>query len=190
MNILLIIFITIFLAEIGDKTMFLVLSFSTKMSLFQVITGLTIGTFVAMSIPVFAGKLIFNFVPENYIHITSSLLFILIGLWFLYSAIKGEDDDDDDINENKLTKKFPGWLATAIIIIILEIGDKTELITFGFSSEKINSFLILTSASLGMIFANLSVLIIKPLIDKIEEKYLDIISALIFLSLGIYGLVK
>jgi len=189
MWILFVIFFTVFLAEIGDKTMLVILSFSTKMSLFQIISGLFIGTFLAMSIPVFFGKVIFMLIPSSYIVIISSLLFILIGLWFLYAAYT-KNEVETKTNMDNLINKFPGWLATALIIIILEMGDKTELITFGFSSEKINSFLILIAASMGMILSNLSVLVIKPLIMKIEEVYLNLISGTIFLGIGVFSLLK
>ncbi|RLB11985.1 MAG: hypothetical protein DRG39_03115 [Deltaproteobacteria bacterium] len=83
---LLITFVTIFLAELGDKTQLATLTFSLKSkSSMSVFIGASLALVLSCLIAVIFGSALTRFVPLNYIRITSGLIFIILGVWMLIS---------------------------------------------------------------------------------------------------------
>jgi len=73
-------FITIFLAEMGDKTQFAVMCFATKsLRPINIYLGATSAFLVTNLISVILGVTIAKIFPHQYIKYISGLLFILIG---------------------------------------------------------------------------------------------------------------
>jgi putative Ca2+/H+ antiporter (TMEM165/GDT1 family) len=73
-------FITIFLAEMGDKTQFAVMCFATKsLKPINIYLGATLAFLVTNLISVILGVTIAKIFPHQYIKYISGLLFILIG---------------------------------------------------------------------------------------------------------------
>jgi putative Ca2+/H+ antiporter (TMEM165/GDT1 family) len=77
-------FVTIFLAELGDKTQFAAMagssqSTSTKEVLLAVILALSL----AGALGVFAGKVLTQFLNPETMRYVSGSLFIVVGLWVL-----------------------------------------------------------------------------------------------------------
>ncbi len=85
---LIVIFASVFLAEIGDKTQLATMLFATDRSIGR------IGVFVAASaalvaatlIAVVAGEFITRFIPASTLKVAAGAGFILVGLWTLISA--------------------------------------------------------------------------------------------------------
>jgi len=77
-------FMTIFLAEIGDKTQLAVFAFSLKNeSKISVFIGASFALVLSSLIAVVAGAYVEEFVSPHYIRLISGILFILIGIWML-----------------------------------------------------------------------------------------------------------
>ncbi len=82
------IFISIFIAEFGDKTQLATLLFATNQS-----TG-RLGVFFASAtalvasaaLAVLAGEFIPRFIPATTLKITAGVGFILVGIWTLFTA--------------------------------------------------------------------------------------------------------
>ncbi|UCH11104.1 MAG: TMEM165/GDT1 family protein, partial [Fidelibacterota bacterium] len=85
------VFITVFFAELGDKTQFAVLLYSTRPEISKV------GIAVAASLALVTATIIATFLGERLSHwINPRILtgvagvgFILIGVWLLYSLTRG-----------------------------------------------------------------------------------------------------
>lgn len=82
------VFISVFLAEIGDKTQLATMLFAAdeKVNNLHVFLGSAAALVVASAIGVFAGAVIGKYVPTNYLHYAAGLGFIAIGVWTLYKA--------------------------------------------------------------------------------------------------------
>ena len=80
-------FVTIFIAEMGDKTQFAALaaSSSTK-STFSVLLAVVLALSIAGALGVWVGHVIGDFVPALYLKWLSGCLFILMGTWILFTA--------------------------------------------------------------------------------------------------------
>lgn len=85
---LLTVFITIFLAELGDKTQLATLLFATDKgaSKAHVFIGASLALIAASAIAVFAGDFISRFVTEKQLSIVAGTGFVIIGVWTLIKS--------------------------------------------------------------------------------------------------------
>ncbi|OGT65748.1 MAG: hypothetical protein A2W69_03710 [Gammaproteobacteria bacterium RIFCSPLOWO2_02_47_7] len=82
------VFITIFIAEIGDKTQLATLLFAAdkQVSKLTVFAGASLALIVAAGIGVLAGGLISNYVSEKFLNYLAGTGFIAIGIWTIIRA--------------------------------------------------------------------------------------------------------
>lgn len=77
-------FVTIFIAEMGDKTQFAALAAGSKSdSILPVLLGVVLGLGLAGALGVLFGKALGSFINPQYIKYVSGILFIAIGIWIL-----------------------------------------------------------------------------------------------------------
>jgi len=90
MNAMLLIFATVFIAEIGDKTQLATMLFSAegKASPLQVFLAASAALVVAAAIGVAAGQVLEKFVNPQTLKIVAGLGFVAIGAFTLFSAWK------------------------------------------------------------------------------------------------------
>ena len=88
MKVMLVIFATVFLAEIGDKTQLATMLFSAegKASPLQVFAASAAALVVAAAIGVAAGQVIEKFVSPQALKVVAGLGFVAIGAFTLYGA--------------------------------------------------------------------------------------------------------
>lgn len=82
------VFGTVFLAELGDKTQLATLLFSTKesVSLVTVFVGASLALTLATAIAVIGGSFISQYVDPKYLSYAAGLGFVLIGIWTVWRA--------------------------------------------------------------------------------------------------------
>jgi putative Ca2+/H+ antiporter (TMEM165/GDT1 family) len=87
-KILLTVFTTVFIAELGDKTQLATLLFAADrdVSKLTVFLGASLALVAASAIGVLAGGLISQYVSEKYLHYVAGAGFIGIGIWTLLKA--------------------------------------------------------------------------------------------------------
>jgi len=84
-KILVTVFATVFVAELGDKTQIATLLFAAdkEVSKFTVLLGASLALIFATAIAVLAGGLISNYLSEKHLHYMAGIGFIVIGIWTL-----------------------------------------------------------------------------------------------------------
>lgn len=87
-KVLLTVFITIFLAELGDKTQLATLLYATNkdVSKLTVFFGASLALIAASAIGVLAGHLLSAHINTRYLHYLAGTGFIIIGIWTLMKA--------------------------------------------------------------------------------------------------------
>lgn len=203
-------FSLLFLGELGDKTQLIVFNLSLEHEKsYKIGIGATIGFAIIVTVGVIFGAVITKFFPISVITLISGIIFILIGILEipkikkLYdkrkSAKLGESKVEnvsyDEINSKeviptKLSKlKNNPFLAGFLFILIMELGDKTQILTITLVSVYssplevwFGSFLALISlAWMGVFFGAL-------IARKIPKFYLKLVSMTIFIIIGIVTL--
>jgi putative Ca2+/H+ antiporter (TMEM165/GDT1 family) len=206
-DILLIAFGILFLGELGDKTQLIVFNLTLTFKKSHGIgIGATLGFGAIVTLGVFFGYVITNFIPLELITIISAIVFIIIGLLearnlkSLYYEMKNRESNLQ-INKNKKDQetgesfidrfKNNSYLAGFFAIFIMELGDKTQILTITLASIYLfpievwlGSFLALSAlAWIGVFFG--------ALIAKYVPKfYIKVISVVIFILVGIITLIS
>lgn len=193
---LLISFLLVFVSELGDKTQFLVLSFSSKLRTSTILIGVALGSFFSHGIAILFGSsvgLLENVTLHIIIELVTYFSFIVFGmLSFLQDKEKEENEQ-----KNNFLKKLSKFGISYILIIatsiaVGEIGDKTFLASIGLGISYPNSKLFLIiGAILGMVISDLLAIIFgKFLSTKISDKSMKKLSGILFIIFGIIGLIK
>lgn len=82
------IFVTVFIAELGDKTQLATMLFAAdkEVSKYTVFVAASAALIVASAIGVLAGSLLAEYINEKYLHYIAGAGFIGIGIFTLYNA--------------------------------------------------------------------------------------------------------
>lgn len=195
---LLLSFAIIFFAELGDKTQIMVLSFSTKSKLRNILLGISLGTFLSHGFAIIFGSQLGSINNENvsyYLNIFTYISFILFGIWGFIS-IKVQFSDNQEAPKTGLISKLCKLKMNYIFIIafcifIGELGDKTFLSSIGLGIQHPEFKLSLIIGSiLGMISSNLLAIIFGKLISKrFHKNIIELVSNSLFIIFGLLGLI-
>ena len=87
-KLLMVVFATVFLAELGDKTQLATMLFATKqsVSLLTIFVGASLALMTSTGLAVIGGSLISQHVDPRYLSYVAGAGFILIGIWTLWRA--------------------------------------------------------------------------------------------------------
>lgn len=170
----------IVLAEMGDKTQFLAMSFATRYNPLKVLLAVFLATVACFAITVVIGQLLTAVVPIDIISLAASLSFIGFGLW----TLRGEKPK----KEAQKTSRF-GVVGTVFVaFFIAEFGDKTQLTTISLAAQYQNALTVLVGATLGMLVADGVGIAAGVVLGKhIPERIIKWVSATIFLVFGLVG---
>lgn len=186
-------FIMVFISELGDKTQLLVLSFCSLDKTKNILIGVAIGTFFSHGIAILFGSafsVLNNVFFDFYLKLFTYISFILLGI--IGFLPEKENDNDSKVNFlYKISRLNISYIfIVALSIIVGEIGDKTFLASMGLGLQYPNSkFLLILGSICGMVFSNLLAIIFGKFISsKIDQKYIKILSNILFIILGSIGL--
>lgn len=188
-------FIMIFIAELGDKTQLLILSFSGGVKTKNIILGIAIGSFFSHGIAIIFGSRIGTLENQS-IHLIMKtityLSFIIIGILSLLpkkEKINSELNKKNSILQTICNLKINYVFIIALSIIIGELGDKTFLASLGFGIQYPNhKFMLVIGAILGMIASDLIAIISGKFLSKyISEEKMQKFSGILFLIFGVTG---
>ncbi|MBI2469972.1 MAG: TMEM165/GDT1 family protein [Planctomycetes bacterium] len=171
-------FFLIAIAEMGDKTQLVALSFATKYKPAKVLIGIFIGTLVVHLFSVVIGEKVSAFIPLFYMKILIGLSFVGFGVW----TLKGDTCNEKEKKGNKL-----GTIATvAIAFFLAELGDKTQLATISLAAQY-HSFLgVWLGSTLGMVAADAVAIVVGIIAGKkLPEKLIKYVSTSIFIIFGV-----
>ena len=162
-------FIMVFIAELGDKTQFLILSFAGRVKTKKIILGIIIGSLFSHGLAILFGSRLGVFDNQdlqNGIKNITYISFILIGIISLISTKKEIKFSNTSNNKTKKDKKqglidkiynlnIGYTLIIALSIFIGEFGDKTFLSSIGFGIEYPNyKLMLIVGAILGMVVSD------------------------------------
>ncbi len=168
------------LAEMGDKTQLLAMSFATRFNPYKVLLAVFIATIANHALAVVAGQFLTTIVPIDIISLAASLSFIGFGLW----TIRGDQLKD----EAKKASRFGAVATVAIAFFIAEFGDKTQLATVSLAAEYQNPISVLMGTTIGMLVADgVGIVVGVVLCRRIPQRKIKWFSAIIFVLFGLIG---
>jgi len=171
----------IFLAEMGDKTQLMAMTFATKYRVRDILIGIGIGAFFNHGLAIMLGSFLQQVIPFDLIYLVAGVVFILFGLLSLKL-------DDEDVEES--TTKYGPIATVSLAFFIGELGDKTQLTALTLSTSQGYPALILLGTVSGMVLTGLlGIWVGIKLGNKVPEMQLKIGAATIFMVFGIEKLV-
>lgn len=184
MIIFLTVFITIFVAEMGDKTQLLLVAMAGKYKIPHILTGTWLATVVLNILAVGVGAALSNYLDMRIIKLAAGFAFF----WFAYAALKSNDEEEE---QKEIKRHFGPVLAIFGSFFIGELGDKTQLsgitLAANYTNHSLmNAVFIFLGCTLGLILADLIGLIAGVVLkSKIPAGILNILSFIIFAIFGV-----
>ena len=188
-------FIMVFIAELGDKTQLLILSFAGSVKTKKILLGIALGSFFSHGLAIIFGSSLMslnNLYFQEILKIITYLSFILIGLLSLIPKKESVYENQKHSLLNKiLNLNISYTLIIALSIFIGEFGDKTFLSSIGFGIEYPNhKLMLILGAILGMVVSDsIAIIFGKFLSNYISEDKMKKISGILFLIFGILGFI-
>ena len=169
-------FITIAFAELGDQTQIsiLLLSSKTKKHL-QLLMGAILAFAIVDWVAIIAGTWITTIIPINYLKILSAIVFIIIGILMLIS----KEDTEKETNY-----KNP-FIAAFFIIMLTEWGDKTQIAAAIFATQYNAIFVFIGTIIALFILSMIAIFFGKIISKRIDKKFINKIAGILFIILGI-----
>ncbi len=174
----------IFLAELGDKTSLLTLGFASKHRWWTVISAVGTATAVLMAIAVAFGGAISRFVPELYLQLAAGLVFMGFGAWILMASVEEEAEAGASGGQSAFALVFTSFF-------LAELGDKTQLATFGLAARYGEPLAVWLGATLGMFLVNVIAVIAGGWISRVfPQRAVRYMGAAIFILFGCVTLLQ
>lgn len=192
------VFFSITLSEIFDKTFFIViiLCLTTK-SWIQVFLGSYVGLMSMTTLICVAGNYLSTYISKNIFQLTASMLFFIFSLQIFYNLTQTNtksncDEAEEEIKKVHLKSKimtlYPVFFKTLISTILSELGDKSQVASFILSSTYSFSIVFCACAVAYAFCIGLAILIHFIGKKNLKESYIQFISGTLFLFISIYSL--
>ena len=179
------VFLTEFIAEMGDKTQLMLIALTSKYKLRDIILGTAAAILVLNGLAVLAGGLVSEFIPAWLIKIIAAFAF----LYFAASTLAGDDDEEEEGSGRSRIRFAP--LAVFFTFFVAELGDKTQLtaITFGANEGMSSALIVWLGCSLGLFLADILGMLLGYLLkSKTPEGLLNTLAFAIFSVFGVFTL--
>jgi Ca2+/H+ antiporter, TMEM165/GDT1 family len=174
-------FLLVLLAEMGDKTQFVAMTFAAKYNPYKVLFAIFLGTVANFTIVIIIGQLLTEVVPLEAISLVASIAFIAFGIW----TVREEKVEEGNVKFSRF-----GIVATVgVAFFIAEFGDKTQLATLSLAVQYNSPVTVLVGATLAMLVADgIGIIIGVVFCRRIPRHKLKWLSAVIFVLFGLVGI--
>ena len=120
----------VFLAELGDKSQLITMTYALRYRWWVVLSGVGIASFLVHGLSVTIGHFLGLTLPERPIAFAAAVVFLLFALW-TWREVR------DDGEERVRTPVEPRHVLLAVVssFVLAELGDKTMLATVALASD-------------------------------------------------------
>ncbi|HLU75195.1 MAG TPA: TMEM165/GDT1 family protein [Nonomuraea sp.] len=170
----------IFLAELGDKSQLMAMTFATRYKAWVVLTGITVATTVVHLGSVAIGGLIGDALPTTAISIVAGLAFIGFAAW----TLRGDELTEEEARKAQRATRS-ALIAVTVAFFLSELGDKTMLatITLATKYDWVGTWI---GSTVGMVAADALAILAGRLIGRnLPEKVVRYGAAAAFALFGL-----
>ncbi|MEV0583126.1 TMEM165/GDT1 family protein [Nonomuraea sp. NPDC050310] len=171
--------VVIFVAELGDKSQLMALTFATRFKAWPVIIGITIATTAVHLASVALGGLLGNALPTKAINIAAAVAFFGFALW----TLRGDELTDEEAQKAGKTTRN-AIIAVTVAFFLSELGDKTMLATITLATQHdwVGTWI---GSTVGMVAADALAILVGRLLGKhLPEKVIRYGAAAGFVLFG------
>ncbi|WP_319506935.1 TMEM165/GDT1 family protein [uncultured Methanolobus sp.] len=170
-------FLLVGLAELGDKTQLAVLVLSTKTTKYvSLLAGVMLAFVLTDGLAIFLGNFIANRIPMEYVRIGAGILFIIFGLTTLLNRA-----EDDDGGHYELKSPFMSGFG---LILVSEMGDKTQLAAALFATQYDPLLVFIGVVFALLILSSMAIYVGKILMERINKRTISTAAGILFIVIG------
>ncbi|GAB2650382.1 TMEM165/GDT1 family protein [Nocardia goodfellowii] len=170
----------VFLAELGDKSQLMALTFALRYRWWVVLAGIATATALVHIISVAVGHFLGAALPTTAIALVAALMFLGVGLWTLRENLT---EDDGDEPKPPRSSKAPYFVVLSAFLLA-ELGDRTMFATAALATDN-NWFAVWLGSTLGMVAADALAIVVGIVVGKhLPERAIGIAAGLLFLYFG------
>lgn len=169
----------IFVAELGDKSQLMALTFATRYRAWPVLVGITIATSVVHLVSVAVGYGLGATIPTGWIALSAALAFLVFGAW----TLRGDRLTEEEKQKAGQTTRS-AFVAVTVSFFLAELGDKTMLATITLATQH-GWFGVWLGSTLGMVAADaLAIVVGRALGKRLPERTIRYGAAVGFFVFG------
>ena len=171
----------IFVAELGDKSQLMALTFATRFKPVTVLVGITVATAIVHLASVGIGYGLHAALPAGWISLIAGLAFLGFGAW----TLRGDKLTEEERRKAEKTSKS-AVVAVGVAFFLAELGDKTMLATITLAT-KYGWFGTWLGSTLGMVAADALAILVGRLLGRhLPEKAIRYGAAVLFAISGLW----
>ncbi|MFI6502114.1 TMEM165/GDT1 family protein [Nonomuraea typhae] len=176
--------VAIFVAELGDKSQLMAMTFATRFKAWPVLAGITIATTVVHLFSVAIGGLIGDALPTTAISIVAGIAFLGFAVW----TLRGDELSEEESKKAQRTTRN-AIIAVTVAFFLSELGDKTMLATIVLATQHgwVGTWI---GSTVGMVAADALAIVVGRMLGKhLPEKVIRYGAAAAFAVFGVILLV-
>lgn len=172
-------FAVIFVAELGDKSQLMAMTFATRYRFWTVIGAISVATAAVHLLSVAVGSVVGLALPTGPINVIAGVAFIIFGLW----TLRGDKLSDEE-NQKASRRTRSAFIAVTAAFFLAELGDKTMLATVTLATTE-GWFGTWVGSTLGMVAADALAIGVGALLGKaLPANVIKIAAAVLFILFG------
>jgi putative Ca2+/H+ antiporter (TMEM165/GDT1 family) len=176
---LLLSFGVIFVAELGDKSQLMALTFAARYRAVPVLVGITVATAVVHGVSVGVGAVLGAAIPTRPISIVAALAFFGFAAW----TLRGDTLDETEATKADRTTRS-AVIAASVAFFLAELGDKTMLATITLATTE-GALGTWVGSTAGMVVADaLAIVVGRQLGARVPERAIRIGATISFVVFG------
>ncbi|GGO91276.1 UPF0016 family membrane protein [Nocardioides phosphati] len=177
----------IFVAELGDKSQLMAMTFATRYRARDVILGITAATAIVHLASVGIGALLGDAFADHQgaINIAAGVAFLAFALW----TLRGDELTDEEAAKASRSAGM-AVVAVGVAFFLAELGDKTMLATITLATNE-GWFGTWLGSTLGMVAADALAIAVGVLVGRnLPERPVKYGAAALFAAFGVLLLVE
>ncbi|WP_313409738.1 TMEM165/GDT1 family protein [Aeromicrobium sp.] len=175
----------VFVAELGDKSQIMAMTFATRYRARTVILGMGIACAVINLASALVGEALGQFIPQDVLRIVAGIVFLVFAALTAWSLRGDEHEEEPSV----VPHSGRALLAVGLAFALAELGDKTMFATMTLATQY-PWFWVWIGSTIGMLVSiTLAVLLGKQVLKVLPVRAVHAVAALLFAALGIWMLI-
>lgn len=174
----------VFIAELGDKSQLITMTYALRHRWWVVLSGVGIAAFLVHGLSVTIGHFLGLSLPERPIAFAAAIAFLFFAVW-TWREGRSSDGDEDEVKVAE-----PRFILFAVIssFVLAELGDKTMLATVALASDH-HWAGVWIGATVGMVLADGVAIAAGVLLHRrLPEGFLHGMASVLFALFGLWML--
>lgn len=172
------------LAELGDKTQLLALLLAARFRApLPVIAGIVTAVLANHLAAGAVGTLLGAVISPQLLRWLLVASFLGTAVWMLIP--------DKEPGAGGLLRSSGAYTTTVVTFFLVEMGDKTQIVTVALAAKYQALFAVVAGTTLGMLIADVPVVLLgRALADRVPVKLMHRIAAIVFVVLAVVALLR